>query len=229
MMPFRVFVGFDDRETVAYHVLCESIRRHASKPVSITPLVRSQLAFTRARGPLESTDFAFTRFLVPHLVNYEGLALFLDCDMLVKADVWELLFYPAAYPDKAVFVAQHDYVPKTNTKFLGQTQTVYPRKNWSSVMLFNARHCTALTPEYVHTATGQDLHRFAWLEDDKIGALPLYWNWLVDEYPHNDQAKNLHYTLGGPWFPDTANCDHQEDWVMEWHRTMGLSLAVRGA
>lgn len=228
MSPFRIFIGYDERETVAYHVLAESIRKHASKPVSITPLVRQQLAptFSRSRGPLESTDFAYSRFLVPWLANYEGLCLFLDCDMLVKADVWELLLYPTAYPDKAVFVCQHDYVPTSETKFLGQHQTVYPRKNWSSVMLFNAKQCRALTPQYVNEATGASLHRFAWLDDSDIGALPLEWNWLVGEYAHNDQAKNLHYTLGGPWFPETVHCDHAEDWLAVWRSSMGLSVPV---
>lgn len=221
MRPLRIFIGFDEREAVAYHVLCESIRRHASKPVSITPLVRSQLApfFSRARGPLESTDFAYTRFLVPFLVNYTGVAVFLDCDMLVRADIWELV-HDFAGDDKAVSVCKHDYVPKSVTKFLGQQQTVYPRKNWSSVMLFNAALCQALTPDYVNKAPGSDLHRFHWLTDGAIGSLPLEWNWLVGEYPHNDQAKNLHYTLGGPWFPETGNCDHAADWFEAWQQSM---------
>lgn len=225
MTPFQVFIGYDSRETVAYHVLAESIRKHASKPVSITPIVREQLGplFNRSRGPLEATDFAFTRFLVPYLAGYSGLALFLDCDMLCKADVWDLLLYPTAYPDKAIFVCQHDYVPKSSTKFLGQTQTVYPRKNWSSMMLFQAEKCKALTPRYVNEASGADLHRFVWLDDSDIGGLPLEWNWLVEEYPHNNDAKILHYTLGGPWFPETWECDHASDWLEAWRSSMCLS------
>jgi hypothetical protein len=226
MKPLRVFVGFDERETVAFHVCAESIRKHASYPVAITPLVRSQLpVFSRPRGPLESTDFAYTRFLVPWLVSYEELAIFMDCDMLVKTDILDLVRHCQTDPMRAVWVCQHDYQPKTGTKFLGQKQTSYPRKNWSSVMVFQGSRCKALTPAYVNEATGAELHRFAWLKDEQIGSLPLEWNWLVDEYPHNDNAKILHYTLGGPWFPETFKCDHAEDWLEVWRSSMCLSRA----
>ena len=231
MILLKIFIGYDDRETVAYHVLSESIRQHASRPVSITPLVRSQLEpqFSRARGPLESTDFAFSRFMVPYLCDYQGLAVFMDCDMLVKADIYELLLYTAAYPGKAVYCCQHDYSPNSATKFQGHIQTVYPRKNWSSLMVFDARQCRMLTPQLVNTATGADLHRFTWLDDSDIGSLPVEWNWLVGEYPLNPDAKNLHYTLGGPWFPETANCDHAQEWVLAWQTAMGIqkTAAVR--
>lgn len=228
MTPLRVFIGFDAREAVAYQVLADSIWRHASQPVSITPIVRSQLAphFTRARGPLESTDFSFSRFMVPWLVGYQGIAVFMDCDMLVKSDICELADYPAASPEKAVFVCQHDYKSIATTKFLGQVQTSYPRKNWSSLIVFNAERCVRLTPELVNTAIGVNLQRFSWLDDAQIGSLPLEWNWLVGEYPHNDAAKNLHYTLGGPWFAETGNCDHAEDWREEWRRSSGLVEVV---
>jgi lipopolysaccharide biosynthesis glycosyltransferase len=227
METFRIFIGYDARETVAYHVLAESIRKHASKPVSITPLVREQLwpHFNRERGSLESTDFAFSRFMVPWLCGYQGHALFMDCDMLVKADVCELFTHAAMNGDKAVFVCQHDYTPKTSTKFLGQQQTVYPRKNWSSVMLLDTARCRALSPDYVSRGPGSDLHRFAWLPNDRIGALPLEWNWLVGEYEHNDQAKILHYTLGGPWFKQYWLGDHAQDWLQAWRESMCLSRA----
>lgn len=228
MKPLRVFVGFDERETVAYHVCAESIRKHARGPVSITPLVRSQLGvFTRTRGPLESTDFAFTRFLVPWLVNYEGVAIFMDCDMLVKSDIWELVDLTKGDYRRAVWVCQHDYQPKSSTKFLGQPQTNYPRKNWSSLMVFYTGRCHALTSAYVNTAPSADLHRFSWLNDEQIGSLPLEWNWLVDEYPHNDDAKILHYTLGGPWFKETANCDHADEWFDTCRAALGLEYLVQ--
>lgn len=214
---FRVYIGFDDKETVAYHVLSHSILRHASTPVSITPVMRSQVnsLYTRPRGPLESTDFSMTRFLVPYLSNYTGYSLFLDCDMLCQADIGELFLYGLAYPEKAVHVVQHDYVPKSSRKFLDQTQTIYRRKNWSSVMLFNNAMCKALTPDYVNLATGLDLHQFNWLTDDKIGGLPLDFNWLVDEYEPNEKAKLLHFTRGTPCFEEYAGCTHADLWLKE--------------
>lgn len=218
MRPIRVFIGFDSREAVALHVLAHSILRHASVPVAITPLVSAQLrhVFTRERGPLESTDFAFTRFLVPWLCGYEGHAIFMDCDMLCRADISRLMLRPlAARPeDKAVFVCPHDYVPRQRIKFLGQIQTAYPRKNWSSLMVFNNAACRALTPEYVNTATGQALHRFEWLDDALIEHLPLTWNWLIGEYEPNPSADILHWTNGGPWFDEYRTADHAEEWFL---------------
>lgn len=222
MKILRVCIGYDEKETVAYHVLSHSILRHASGPVSITPIIRQQVesVYTRPRGPLESTDFSMTRFLVPYLCGYEGHTLFLDCDMLCQSDIGELFLYGLAFPDKAVHVVQHDYVPKSAKKFLDQPQTAYQKKNWSSVMLFNNALCKQLTPEYVNTATGLDLHQFKWVADDKIGALPLDWNWLVDEYEPNAKAKLLHYTLGTPCFEQYGNCTHADLWFDELSRLM---------
>ncbi|MCC7487909.1 MAG: glycosyltransferase, partial [Burkholderiales bacterium] len=179
--------------------------------------MRSQLGalYTRPRGPTESTEFSLTRFLVPRLSDYQGWSMFIDCDMLCLADVAELAALAARSPDKAVLVCQHDYVPKTERKFLDQVQTKYPRKNWSSVMLFNNPRCAALTPEYVNTASGLDLHRFRWLNDEEIGGIPLEWNWLVGEYPRNPQAKIVHYTLGGPYFDEYRDCDYAAEWFEE--------------
>ena len=227
MKAFRVFIGFDEKETVAYHVLSHSIQRHATVPVSITPVMRSQVErlYTRPRGPLESTDFSMTRFLVPYLSNYEGHSLFLDCDMLCQSDIGEVFLYGLAFPDKAVQVVQHDYVPKTARKFLNQPQTAYHRKNWSSVMLFNNALCPQLTPDYVNQATGLDLHQFRWLKDEQIGDLPKEWNWLVDEYEPNATAKLLHYTLGTPCFTEYIHCAHADLWRDEFARmTTPLSL-----
>ena len=120
--------------------------------------------------------------------------------------------------DKAVLVCKHDYVPRTERKFLDQVQTKYPRKNWSSVMLFNNARCRALTPEYVNKASGLDLHRFNWLKDGEIGDIPLEWNWLVGEYDHKPAVKIVHYTLGGPYFDDYRDCDYAEEWREEHRR-----------
>lgn len=220
MRSFPVYIGFDAKETVAYHVLSHSIMRHATSPVSITPIVRQQVdsLYTRPRGPLESTDFSMTRFLVPYLSRYEGYSLFLDCDMLCQTDIGELFLYGLAFPDKAVHVVQHEYIPKSASKFLDQPQTPYRRKNWSSVVLFNNALCKALTPEYVNTATGLSLHQFLWTQDEKIGSLPLDFNWLVDEYEPNEKAKILHFTNGTPCFDDYARCTHSNLWHGEYER-----------
>lgn len=224
----RVFIGYDSKEPAAFAVATHSVMRHASRPVEIIPLVQYQLRkaglYTRERGPTESTEFSLTRFLVPYLSNFEGVSLFLDCDVLVRADVYDLLLYPLIAPDQAVHVAQHDYTPKDGTKFLGHVQTVYPRKNWSSVMLFQNAECRAVTPEYVNTATGLDLHRFHWIRDAQIGALPRDWNWLIGDYPPNAQAKILHYTLGGPWWAEHVNCDHADLWRNELALMMGSNV-----
>lgn len=227
----KVFIGWDSREPIAFSVLAHSILTRCSMPVSIVPLSLQSLGriYTRQRGPTESTEFSISRFLVPYLSDYEGFSLFLDSDMLCLTDLANIRLYPLADPGKAVYVCQHDYTPKDATKFLGQLQTAYPRKNWSSCMLFSNERCAALTPEYVNTASGLDLHRFHWLRDEgvegsedvKIGALPIDWNWLIGEYADNPHAKILHWTLGGPWFPASAYAPRSLDWCAERDRMQG--------
>lgn len=211
----QVYIGYDPRETVAFYTLAHSILRRSSIPVSITALMKSQLKriYTRPRGPTESTEFSMTRFLVPALSDYRGWSIFMDCDMLCLADIAELA--QLMDPTKSVLVRKHDYVPKTQRKFLNQVQTRYERKNWSSLMLFNNERCRALTPEYVNSASGLELHRFQWTEDERIGDLPREWNWLVGEYEHQPGMKLVHYTLGGPWFPEYRDCDYAEEWRAE--------------
>ena len=216
----RVFIGYDPAETVAYHVLAHSILRHASVPVSITGLVLRQLPMTRERDPKQSTEFSFSRFLVPWLCGFKGTAIFMDCDMLVRADVAEL----HCQRGKSVSVVKHDYTPSTEGKFLGNTQTRYAKKNWSSVMVFDCGGCAVLTPEYVNTASGLDLHQFKWLGGDYlIGKIAPEWNHLVGEYPPNGAAKLVHYTLGTPCFAKYANCEYAE----EWHEERRLMLAYK--
>jgi hypothetical protein len=213
----QVYIGYDPREEVAFHTLEHSIMERCSAPLSITPLDKRKLLhlYKRPRGPTESTEFALTRFLVPLLSEFHGWSLFMDCDMLCRTDIAELFAQTAAQPDKAVLVCKHDYVPRATPKFLNQVQTVYPRKNWSSLVLFNNERCRALSAEYVNRATGLELHRFAWMEDRLIGSLPLEWNWLVAEYPHRADAKIVHFTRGGPWFPEYADCDYADEWRAE--------------
>jgi hypothetical protein len=213
----QVFVGFDPREAVAFETLAHSIERRSSVPVSIKPLVQQDLReaglYTRQRGPTESTEFSLTRFLVPALANFHGWSVFMDCDMLCRADIAGLA--AQRREDKAVMVVKHDYVPKTQRKFLDQVQTKYERKNWSSVMLFNNERCRALTAGYVNSASGLELHRFRWVDDALIGELPREWNWLVTEYDYNPDAKLVHYTLGGPWFDAYRGCEYADEWFAE--------------
>lgn len=216
-----IFSGYDPRERAATTVLIDSLYQHSSAPLAITPLVTSQLErqglYWRKRDPKQSTAFSFTRFLVPHLMGHQGWAIFMDCDILCRADIAEL--WSLRDGRHALMVVQHDHVPTESTKFLGEVQSAYPKKNWSSVMLFNCSRCTALTPEYVNIATGLDLRRFHWLDGDhQIGSLPDRWNHLVDvqEAPLTDASEGgaalLHWTLGGHWFRDL--------------RTMGGALAA---
>ena len=229
--PLNIFIGYDSREPIAFSVLAHSIITRATRPVSITPLARHTLAgwYSRERGPTESTEFSLTRFLVPALSQFQGVSIFMDCDMLCRVDITQVLHEVIAQPDAAVLVCQHQYTPSTTEKFLGQRQTAYPCKNWSSFMVFNNARCQRLTPAYVHRATGLELHRFTWLDRaDQIGSLPLEWNWLIGEYAPNPDAKVWHYTLGGPWFPESAHCDHAAEWVAE-RDTMLSAAVVHGA
>ena len=225
----QIFIGYDPKESVAFYTLAHSILRRASVPVTIAPLMRSQLKglYTRPRGPTESTEFSLTRFLVPHLAGYRGWSLFMDCDMLCRSDIAGLAAEIERQPGKAVLVCQHDYVPKTERKFLDQVQTRYPRKNWSSLMAFNNERCRALTPEYVNGAAGLDLHRLAWIDERLIGKLPLEWNWLVGEYDHRPDAKIVHYTLGGPYFDATRDCEYADEWFAEFESMRQVEKAPR--
>ena len=216
----RVFIGFDPREAIAFHVLSHSINARASTPISITPLSLRQLdtLMWRERSPLQSTDFAFSRFLTPFLCNFSGWAIFMDCDMLVLDDIsnlWKLR------DDKyAVQVVKHDHRPKEKKKFLGQPQSQYEKKNWSSVMLFNCQKCSNLTPNYVNTAPGLELHRFHWLETETlIGELPHKWNHLAgyDDAIPSSKISNIHYTSGGPYFEEYRETDYASEWFEEFN------------
>jgi lipopolysaccharide biosynthesis glycosyltransferase len=212
----KVFIGYDSREAVAYSVLAHSIHARASEPVAIAPLMLSELEaiLTRERHPLQSTDFSFSRFLTPFLSDYAGWSIFMDCDMLVRDDIARL----HALRDErfAVMVVKHDHVPKEARKFLDQPQTPYQKKNWSSVMLFNNARCKVLTPNYVNTASGLDLHQFKWIAgDDLIGELPHRWNHLVGYDAPTSEVSLVHYTIGGPYFTEYTDCEHARVWFEE--------------
>lgn len=210
-----IYVGYDARESVAYHVFCQSILARASRPVAFFPLAKNMLnGFDGQRDG--SNAFIYSRFLIPYLQSWTGHALFFDGDMVCNADVAELWEQRSHY--KAVQVVHHDYQTKSPIKYLGNKNEDYPRKNWSSVILWNCAHFAnrQLTPEFVGKQPGSFLHRFEWIAQPKhMGELPIEWNWLVSEYPKNQQAKLYHYTLGIPSFSEFAKCDHSDAWHRE--------------
>ena len=221
----RVFIGYDNNEKVAFSTLSHSLLKHATQPIAITPIRLENIKdiFVRERLKIQSTEFAFSRFLVPYLCNYSGHAIFMDCDMLSRSDISAL--WRQRTTKYAVQCVQHDYTPTSTVKFLNQPQTPYPKKNWSSMMLFNNAKCTALTPDYVNSATGLELHQYKWLENEElIGKINEEWNWLVGEYEHNPNAKLVHYTEGGPYFKNYKNCDYSEEWFDTFKETTKIDM-----
>ncbi len=217
----RVFVGWDSREIAAYAVCCHSLQRRASIPIDFFPLkiehLRAQGHFWREEDPLATTEFTYTRFLAPYLTGYRGRVLYCDCDFLWLSDVAELL--EMFDPGKAVQCVHHDYRPRDVVKMDGKPQTSYPRKNWSSLMLFNCEHPStrSLTPASVNRQTGAYLHRMQWAADKDIGVLPAEWNWLEgwDERPAEGLPKAVHFTRGGPWFDQWQSVDYADLWFDE--------------
>lgn len=227
--PLKAFIGYDPREDDAFRVCKSSITRHASDCVEIEPLKESILrhdgiytrTFTERDGQKYddldgkpfSTEFSFTRFLVPYLCGYRGWALFLDCDMMLTRDIKEV--FSLADDRYAAMCVKHDFRPEEGIKMDGQKQEPYPRKNWSSFVLFNCARNHQLTPDVVNNATGQFLHGFGWLRDDEIGELPAEWNFLVG---HTLPA-NLHFTDGVPSMANYEDSDYADAWREELGRT----------
>jgi lipopolysaccharide biosynthesis glycosyltransferase len=216
----RLVVGFDARETIAYHVFCQSVLEKTSLPVSFLPLVEQSLAVYKETHQDGSNRFTYTRFLTPFLMGFEGWAIFADGDMVCRRDIAEL--WKLRDSSKAVQVVKHDYLTKSSTKYLGNKNENYPRKNWSSVILWNCGHPEnrCLTPEFVSSKDGPYLHRFKWLADSLIGELDKEWNWLAIEYDDNPNANLIHYTLGTPCFRDFRDCSSSE----HWHRVLANTL-----
>jgi len=212
MKPLTMVVGFDQREAVAYHTFCQSVLERSSVPVRFLPLASDTLRFYSETHRDGSNEFIYSRFLTPFLQGFEGPAVFADGDMICRGDVRELM--ELFDESKAVQVVKHDYQTKATTKYLGNKNENYPRKNWSSVILWNCSHPAnrVLTPELVQTKPGSFLHRFSWLTDDLVGELPIEWNWLETEYHFNPSAKLIHYTLGTPCFADYAATDTAHAW-----------------
>lgn len=206
-----IFVGFDQREAVAYHTFCQSVIARTSRPVRFTPLVAHGIDGKRDG----SNQFIYSRFLVPHLMGYRGWAIFADGDMICQSDIAKL--WDMRRDEYAVQVVKHEYKTKFVTKYLGNKNEDYPRKNWSSMILWNCEHSAnrVLAPNNVKDFRNDFLHRFAWLHDQEIGELPLTWNWLVSEYPLNEYADIQHYTIGTPCFKDYKDCDMAAQWRYE--------------
>lgn len=216
--PFRVYIGWDSREQDAYRVAADSIRRHASIPLEVIPIrqaaLRASGQYWRDSDPLAATEFTYTRFLTPMLAGFSGHALFCDCDFLWTGDVADLL--ALADPEAAVSCVKHAHDPLEGSKMQGAAQTRYPRKNWSSLMLFNCAHPSVrqLDIERVNRESGAYLHRMAWAADDEIGGLPETWNWLEgwSEQRPGETPKAIHFTRGGPWFPEWRDVAFADLW-----------------
>jgi lipopolysaccharide biosynthesis glycosyltransferase len=204
----KIFIGYDSREDIAYRVLKYSLERHASEPLDIRPLVLQELEFPRPHDPLQSTEFTYTRFLVPHLCGFEGVALFMDCDMLAIGDITEILHLDMS--QYALRVYKHDHRPTSTIKMDGQPQTQYPRKNWSSFMLMNCAKLTAWSKAAVLTQPARWLHRFEAIPDEEIGDIPDGWN-VLDRY--DASTKLIHYTEGGPWFERYKTHPYGDVWL----------------
>ncbi len=220
-VPIKIYVGYDSREDIAWQVCRHSLERHARGPIEVRPLRQPTLRelglYTRPADGSASTEFSLTRFLTPYVAAHDGWTLFVDCDVLFTRDIGELI--AGLDPSKALYVVQHDYVPVNAVKMDGRTQSVYPRKNWSSFMVFNGanEHVRALTPRVVNRAAPSYLHRFGWLPDDAlIGSLDLEWNYLEGEYavPRTPPAA-IHFTNGGPWFSHWQDVAFADLWRAE--------------
>lgn len=215
----NVYIGYDTREDVAYQVSKFSIL-NKSNGIDVHPLklndLREKKLYWRDEDKLGSTEFTFSRFLIPELNKYQGWALFCDCDLLFLDDVNKL--FDLADDKYAIMCAQHEYNPKEGTKMDGKAQTIYPRKNWSSVVLWNCGHPAnqKINADLVNNpeTTGKYLHRFSWLDDKEIGSISHEWNWLVGWYsePSDGKPKAIHYTEGGPWFENYRHCDYHKEW-----------------
>lgn len=217
----KIYIGWDPREDLAWEVCRYSLLTRAlHTPIDVIPLVQSDL---RARGiykrpvdNLASTEFSLTRFLTPSLAGERGFAVFVDCDFLFLEDINNVL--NEIDPIKAVSVVKHEYLPKEGIKMDGCIQHTYPRKNWSSLMVFNCEHPTVkkLTPQLVNSAEPSFLHQFKWVDDAEIGSLSIAWNYLEGWYPSSAfDLKAIHYTRGGPWFGHMKNCDFASEWIAE--------------
>jgi lipopolysaccharide biosynthesis glycosyltransferase len=208
----KILIGFDQREAIAFHTFTQSLIEKSSGPLIIIPLAINTLMDYKETHNDRSNDFVYSRFLTPYLCDYCDWAIFADGDMVCQTDIKEL--WDLKDDTKALLVVKHNYKTKTFKKYLGNTNENYPKKNWSSLILWNCGHPKhkILTPEFIAKQSGKFLHRFSWLDDQDIGELPIEWNWLAIEYPNNPKAKIIHYTLGTPCFKDYRDSEMANAW-----------------
>ena len=220
-MEISFFIGYDSKEDIAYRVCKHSLIKRSKNDIKVLSLKLDELIsrnlYTRDIDPLASTQFTYSRFLVPKLMNYKGWAVFCDCDFIFLEDVSKLT--ENLDESKAVYCVKHDYAPKEKHKMDGQKQSVYPRKNWSSFILFNCSHPSSknLTVETVNSETGAYLHQFKWCKDEEIGALDERWNWLEGWTSNHNTLSPfaVHFTRGGPWFSEWQDVEFADVWNKE--------------
>lgn len=210
----NIFIGYDQRETVAYHTLCQSILKYSSEPLAFTPLNLSNFKnfYKRKKGEKDSTEFSISRFLTPYLSNFQGYSIYMDCDMLVMNDISKLLKKILVNKNKVVWCVQHKHIVKNKNKFLNEKQINYNKKNWSSFMIFNNKKCKRLTPKFIEKANGLYLHQFKWTSENQIGKLPLSWNTLSGYNNINSKTNNIHFTEGGPYFKKYKKSPGAKKW-----------------
>lgn len=240
---FNVFIGYDPGEDAAAQICKASLLKHASIPLNVTFLNQTSLRhaglygrpsywvndqrYDGIDGKPYSTEFSFSRFLVPSLMQYgqagQKWALFCDSDMLWRGDIADLfeahdIRERAPYGGRAVYVVQHEYDPEPGTKMrFGLKQEPYYRKNWSSFMLFNTAHpaCQVLLPYIVSTKSGRWLHTLQWCRDEDIGMLLPEWNWL-EGHSTDDNPKVVHFTRGTPDIPAYSKVEYADEWLQYW-------------
>lgn len=224
---YVVFIGYDPIEDQAAKMAASSIRRRTTmEDLKIIPIVRDELlAYDLCTRPIDakgSTQFSITRFMVPYLMNYNGIGIFFDCDMIITRDIKEMFdLFDDQY---AVQVPKHDYDPRTNYKMGGLPQSRYPKKQWSATVIYNCGHPSnqVLTNKVVETETPKFLHRFEWLKDEEIGSIPLEFNFLVGEQEIPETLPfNVHHTLGSVIFREEQDCDYADFWKEEFKITFG--------
>ena len=210
--PLKVFIGYDEKEAVVYHTCVQSIIDNTKSPVAIHPLNLEMFNCYKEKHKDGSNDFIYSRFLVPYLSNFKGKSLFIDGDMIINEDLNNL--FNKFNKKYALQVVKHDYKTKYPIKYLGHKNEDYPKKNWSSVILFNCEHKAnkILTPSFIERSSGSYLHRFSWLKDKDVGSLPKEWNHLVLEYPEASKSSLLHFTVGAPCFQDFNKGKEAELW-----------------
>lgn len=223
-MILNIYIGYDttnDGQLLAYEICKKSILLNTKHPnkINIFPLIKKQLEeiniYYRKDDKLAATEFTYTRFLAPLLNNYKDFCLFCDSDFLWQCDIYEEFLPLIIENKKAIYCVKHNYIPKEEKKMDGRIQSIYPRKNWSSLILFNCGHENVknLTKENVNLKSPAWLHRMQWCDDDNIGELPHTYNYLVGVYKDILNPKAIHYTDGGPWHLLYKKCDFYENWL----------------